>query len=221
AEADLTAFTTQLVALGIDLKTLEDAEGALDSHIVVRAPISGVVSKREVALGAFVEPSQDLFEVVTPGAVYADAQVPPDLAASLVVGSTARVQTANGPFYLGSVAFVAPAVDPESRTVQVRIQLDQSHGLRPETYVTAEIGVGVVERALAIPMTSLEREDGMVYVYIERQPGTFERVLIQLGADTTDQAIVLSGLKVGDRIAVRGVFYLKSARQKGELGDDD
>lgn len=221
AEADLTALTTQLAALGIDPKSLKEAEGALGSHIVVRAPISGVVARREVLLGAFVEPSKDLFEVVNPGAVYADAQVPPDIAARLEAGGAARVRMADGQVYGGQVAFIAPAVDPESRTVQIRIRMDRPRGLRPETYATAEFDAGVAEQALVVPVTALEREAGQAHVYREQEPGTFERVPVQLGAETTDYAIVLTGLNTGDRIATDGVFYLKSARQKGELGDDD
>ncbi|MEQ9042792.1 MAG: efflux RND transporter periplasmic adaptor subunit [Alphaproteobacteria bacterium] len=221
AQADLTALATQLAALGIDPQTLEEAEGALGAHIVVRAPIAGIVARREVALGAFVEPSRDLFEIVNPGAVYADAQVPPDVAATLERGGTARVRTADGQVYRGTVAAIAPTVDPESRTVSVRISMENSSGLRPETYADAEFDAGVAERALAVPVAALEREGEQAYVYRELTPNAFERVPVRLGTQTTDYAIVLAGLSVGDRIAMDGVFYLKSARQKGELGDDD
>lgn len=221
AQADLTALVTQLAALGIDPQSLEEAEGALGANIVVRAPISGVVARREVSLGAFVEPSRDLFEIVNPGAVYADAQVPPDVAATLEAGGTARVRTADGQVYRGTVAAIAPAVDPESRTVPVRIRMENSRGLRPEMYASAEFDVGVAERALAVPAAALEQEGEQAYVYRELAPNAFERVPVRLGAQTTDYAIVLAGLSAGDRIATDGVFYLKSARQKGELGDDD
>ena len=221
AVADLTALTTQLAALGIDLESLDEAEGALGSRIVVRAPISGVVARREVSLGAYVEPNRDMFEVVNPGAVYADAQVPPDVAATLKTGGTARVRTPDGQVYRGKVAFVAPAVDPESRTVQVRIRMDDARGLRPETYATAEFDTNVATKTLAVPVPAIEREGDAAYVYREREPNTFERIQVQLGAQTAESAVVLAGLNAGDRIATDGVFYLKSARQKGELGDDD
>jgi cobalt-zinc-cadmium efflux system membrane fusion protein len=221
AVADLTALTTELTALGVDPTSLDEAEGALGSRIVVRAPISGVVARREVTLGAYVEPSRDLFEVVKPGAVYADAQVPPDVAARLKTGGTARVRTAGSQVYPGRVAFVAPAVDPESRTVQVRIRMDEVQELRPETYVTAEFDTEVATKALTVPAPAVEREGNAAYVYREREPHTFERVQVQLGAQTAESTVVIAGLSVGDRVATDGVFYLKSARQKGELGDDD
>ena len=221
AVADLTALTAQLAALGIDPESLDEAEGALGSRIVVRAPISGVVARREVTLGAFVDPSQDLFEVVNPGAVYADAQVPPDVATRLKTGGTARVGTADGQVYRGTIAFVAPAVDPESRTVQVRIRMDDARGLRPETYATANFDTDVATMALAVPAPAIEREGNAAYVYREREPNSFERVEVQLGAQTAESAVVLAGLSAGDRVATNGVFYLKSTRQKGELGDDD
>lgn len=221
AEADLTALLTQLAALGIDPKSLEEAAGALESKIVIRAPIAGIVTRREVTLGAFVEPSQDLFEVVNPNAVYADAQVPPDAVARLKPGDPALVRTAAGPLYRGKITFVSPAVDPESRTVQVRVQLENTRGLRSESYVTAEFDADLATKALVVPARAVEREAGTAYVYRESAPNTFERIEVRTGAETAESAVILTGLKAGDRIATDGVFYLKSARQKGELGDDD
>lgn len=221
ARADLTALATQLDALGIDAHDLEEAGGALGARVVVRAPISGIVARREVALGAFVDPSRDLFEIVNPGAVYADAQVTPDQVANLTAGGAARVRTSDGQAFRGAIATIAPDVDPDSRTVLVRIRLEDSRGLRPETYVAAEFTTGGKERALAVPTTALEWEDEQAYVYRELTANTFERIPVGIGEQTIDHALVSAGLEIGDRIVSVGVFYLKSARQKGELGDDD
>jgi hypothetical protein len=59
------------------------------------------------------------------------------------------------------------------------------------------------------------------YVYREDGPNTFQRIEVKVGAQTGEKTIIEAGLQEEDRIAISGIFYLKSARLKGELQEHE
>lgn len=220
AVAAQRAAETKLRALG--LSPGNPGEGrAFSSRITLRSPIAGIVSRREASLGQFVEPSKDVFEVVNTGTVWVDAQVPPEMASSLAVGGVGFTRDPRGERQSGRIIFLSPSVDPESRTVTVRVELaNTGNHFRPETFVTIEFERSVSGYAIAVPTEALEQEGTNYFVYREHEPNTFERVEVKIGSQTHERVIIEAGLKEGDRIAAGGVFYLKSVRQKGELSED-
>jgi len=191
--------------------------GTSGSRMSLRAPIAGVVSRRSVALGEYVEPNTDAFEIINTGTVWVDAQVASTAVAGLAVGNPGFVLS-NGERGTGRIIYIAPTVDPDSRTVTVRVEIDnRQRGLRPETFVTVEFERGVAGHALAVPKEAIESDGERHYVYREHEPNTFQRVEVERGAGGGDLATITAGVKEGERVAVSGLFYLRSAVQKGEL----
>ena len=89
ATAAQRAAESRLRAAGIDPSRV--GSGSFSSHIVLRSPIAGVVSRRNVDLGEFLEPATDAFEVVNTSTVWVDAQTSPQAAAGLSVGGVGFV----------------------------------------------------------------------------------------------------------------------------------
>ncbi|MBS1910636.1 MAG: efflux RND transporter periplasmic adaptor subunit [Bacteroidetes bacterium] len=220
AAAALHAVEAKLRAAGINPANVE--ETGFSSRIILRSPISGIVARRRVALGEYLEPSRDAFEVVNTGSVWIDAELPPEVAATLQVGGTGFVRDREDHRHAGRIEFISPMVDPETRTVTVRTEVaNPDTHLRPELFVTVEFERPVSGYALAAPRDAIEREGSGCYVYREHEPNTFRRVPVQTGSTAGDRTIVTAGLAEGDRIAVSGLFYLKSARQKEALEEHD
>ncbi|HVZ38140.1 MAG TPA: efflux RND transporter periplasmic adaptor subunit [Candidatus Kapabacteria bacterium] len=218
--AALHAVEAKLRAAGINPASVE--EMGFSSRIILRSPITGIVARRRVALGEYLEPSRDAFEVVNIGTVWIDAQLPPEVAATLHVGAAGFVRDREDRRLAGRIAFISPTVDPGTRTVTVRTEVaNPEMHLRPELFVTVEFERPVSGYALAAPRDAIEREGSGWYVYREQEPNTFRRVPVQIGDAAGERTIVTAGLAEGDRIAVSGLFYLKSARQKGELEEHD
>lgn len=216
ASADLRAAESRLRSLGINPSSV--GSGSFSSRILLRSPIAGVVARRTVVLGEYVEPSKDAFEVVNAGTVWIDAQVSPTVAASLRVGGVGFVRDEGDHRHTGRISFIAPTVNAESRTVTVRTEVvNPDVHMRPEAYVSMEFEGSVSGRAVTVPKTAIEQVGGDAFVYRESEPGHFERVMVDLAQEYGDRRVLAAGLKEGDRVAVAGVFYLKSARQKGEL----
>lgn len=187
------------------------------SRMVIRAPIAGVVSRRSVVMGEYLEPATDAFEVINTSTVWVDAQVTPGAVGGLAVGAPGFVRS-NGERGTGRIIYIAPTVDPESRTVTVRVEFDNSElGLRPETFVSVEFERPVAGNALALPKEAVESDGERYYIYREHEPNTFERVEVERGEGGGDMVVITAGLEEGERVAVSGLFYLRSAMLKGEL----
>ena len=218
AQAEQAAATAKLRTLGV-------AGGAPSGRFVVRAPIGGTVTAREVTLGEYVDPSRDLYEITAAGSSFVEAQVPTGQAGGLRAGTTVEVTAGTGDGavrYRGRVVSVAPLVEAASRTVPVRVAL-AAGSLRAGTFVTARFEVGAGAEAVAVPAEAVERApDGtFVYVAVEGEPGTFARTEVELGEETGSGVVVRAGLEPGQPVVTRGVFYLRSARQRGELAEHD
>jgi cobalt-zinc-cadmium efflux system membrane fusion protein len=221
AVAALRASEARLRAAGIDPRSVSSS-GAFSSRIQLRSPIGGVVARRAVVLGEYVEPNKDAFEVVNTNTVWIDAQVSPDVAATLGTGNAGFVRDKGDHRHVGSITFISPTVDPASRTVTVRVEVSNPNvHMRPETFVSVEFERAVSGTALTVPKEAIEQEGASSYVYIEDEPGHFQRALVEIVSESGDRRVVSAGLKEGDRVAVGGIFYLKSARQKGELQEHE
>jgi membrane fusion protein, heavy metal efflux system len=163
AQADQAAAESQLRALGAAPAT---SAGSVSGAVTVRAPIAGVVLRRIASLGDYVDQSEDLYELIAPGAVYADAEVPPEQAARLRPGLTAVIVAPGDERFRGEIASVAPALEAETRTTRIRVRIQNATAaLRPETFVTIEFEGETGREALVVPTSAVEREGGQTFVY--------------------------------------------------------
>ena len=214
------AAAAKLRAAGIDPSSVKGE--SFSSRLTIRSPIAGIVSRREVVIGEYIDPSTDAFEIMNNSTVWVDAQVSPAIASSIGIGRVGFVRGPKGDRRSGRVIFISPSVDPDSRTVTVRVEVSNPDGsLRPETFVSVEFERSISELTIAIPKTAVEYEDERRYVYREHEPNTFQRIEVEIGGETGENVVVRKGLEEDERIAVTGIFYLRSARLKGELQEHD
>ena len=242
AVADAAATEAQAAALAGEIRahggSAPSGPGGVTGRVTVSSPISGVVSERQAELGAFVQASAPLYEVVAPGQVYADASIDPAAAAAIGQGDVAVIEAPGGQRFRGVVQFVGAEVAGETRTATVRLRVTNATAeLRPETFVTVLFDVEAGESlprtrpggaeagrvAITVPTEAVERDGGDAYVWVpvDGEPRTYARRPVTLGEATGDRVEVTAGLEPGERIVVDGVFALKSFRSRGELTDHD
>ena len=93
--------------------------------------------------------------------------------------------------------------------------MDNGDGrLKSEMYVTVEI-VGEAQMGAEIPSEAVFLKDNKSYVYLEREPGRFERREVRLGAETDGRVAVLAGLNAGQRVVTEGCLLLQSMMDAG------
>lgn len=129
----------------------ERAEAALAraelelSRTRVRAPFSGVVSRRYIRVGELVQDGSPLFRVTAMAPLRARLLVPENRVAAFRSGSPVELTDLSGRATRARVLLVGPTVDPGSGTREVLIEIDEPDGLRPGATVTAEPLAGTEE----------------------------------------------------------------------------
>lgn len=221
AQAEQRAAADQLRVLGISAKSLDTmaSSGGINSVSPVVATLSGVVVERKVAKGQVVQPADALYTVADLSRVWVIAQVPEAESSAVKVGQTVEVEVpalGNGPL-TGKLIFVSDIVNPETRTVTVRTEMENSkRELKPAMLATMLIASRPQER-LVVPSAAVVREDNEDYIFVAVAEKQFRLTRVKLGSDQKGMRVVETGLKPGEKVVVEGAFHLNNERKRAEL----
>lgn len=205
---------SRLLLLGVgepDIVELERRSKPLDA-VSVRAPRDGYVGKRTAQEGLYVTPGEELFEIADLSGVWVLADVYESEIEGLRVGQKASLAfpALPGRTFSGRVSFVYPAVNPESRTLAVRLEVEDPHpGLRPGMLAEVTLELGAVE-GLVVPAEALVDTGERQYLFVARPGGRFEPRLVAVGARTGDRVQIRSGVSPGERVVTTGNFLVDS-----------
>jgi membrane fusion protein (multidrug efflux system) len=178
----------------------------------VRAPISGVVTQRNVSLGDYVQNNQHLFDIVDFASIVARIYVPEKELDRLTNGQAARVlvPALGGETRPAKILRVAPTVDSQSGTVKVTLAINERADLRPGMFVEVALVADRDEEALLVPKRALVLDQDETYVYRVLDGETVERVRVRALIEDRDWIKVGDELGVGDRVVIAGQAGLKS-----------
>jgi Cu(I)/Ag(I) efflux system membrane fusion protein len=193
------------------LKALDES-GTEQRTITFVAPFAGFVTGKNVVAGQRIEPGMDLLTVTDLSQVWVIAQVFEAEARVAQPGRTARVTLPydSGVTLSGRIAFVYPTLDPESRTLRVRLEFpNPREALKPGMFVTVELEAES-ERGIVIPDSAILDTGTRHVVFVEVSPGQFAARDVSVTLRADGQAVVRSGLAAGDRVASSANFLLDS-----------
>jgi cobalt-zinc-cadmium efflux system membrane fusion protein len=212
AQADLEASAAALRILGIrDPDSL--AGHALSSEIPLLAPIGGEVVERLVSPGQLLQPgATQCFTISDMSSVWILVNVYQKDLADVHVGDSVAVQSDAYPeVFHGTISYVAPALDPNTRTVQARIVTpNPSQKLKKDMYVTAIVNAGSIPNALAVPDAAVLRDtENLPFVYVQTGANQFARHQVNLGFSQGGRTQITDGLKPGEHIVDDGGIFLQ------------
>ncbi|MBE0658285.1 MAG: efflux RND transporter periplasmic adaptor subunit [Bryobacteraceae bacterium] len=219
----LTEFLQIPIDAPADHGDVPDPEVHADYLIPINAPATGIVLSREVTPGAVVNASSDLFTICDLSTIWALAAVQEEHLSRLRPGVPARVsvQAYPGRTFPGRVLKIDEKLDPETRTVSARIEIDNRAGLlKPEMYATIELDSGMSESAIFIPQDAVQDLNGQPTVFVEVDAASFRPVPVTVSRSVEGLVQVTGGLKGGERVVARGSFILKSQLLKSSLSDE-
>ena len=184
---------------------------------VLRAPIDGVISKRTVNVGDYVENMGNpppMFRIVDARILELVASVPSARIAELKVGQRLDFSSdaLPGQEFAGQVSFVNPAADEATRTVKVKVEVPNEAGaLKPGLFVRGRIFTGSRAGVVVLPRSALVTWDTVnrtaaVFVL---EGGLARRRSIQTGASAGESVEVAGGVQAGDEVVTRGGFNLR------------
>jgi cobalt-zinc-cadmium efflux system membrane fusion protein len=212
--ADLEAAEQSVKVLGIpDPEKLLAGPGS--AEIPVLAPISGEVVERSVGPGQILQAGgTQCFTISNMSTVWVMANVYEKDLGYVHEGDSVAIQTDAYPTtFTGRISYIGAALDPTSRTLQVRIVTNNPGGkLKKDMYVTAVVQAGAINDALTIPDAAVLRNDeNEPFVYIATGANQFGQRLVAIGDSQDGNTQVLTGLKEGDKVVADGGLFLQFA----------
>jgi RND family efflux transporter MFP subunit len=176
----------------------------MQKYMVVKAPFAGIITLRNVDVGALVNAGSTLlFRIAEAGTVRVYVNVPQIDAAVIRPGQPARLQISSlpGRYFTGAVARTANSLDPGTRTMLVEIHAPNPDGaLLPGMYAQVDLDSARAHPPLLVPSDALiVRSDG-TSVAVVRPDHTVHLQKVEVGRDYGDRLEVLGGLKEGDTI---------------------
>jgi len=204
--------------LGVDAECEGDQTNL--GEFFLRSPIAGVVTDRRFAAGTLVDPSEPILEVIDSSVLWIDLDVPESLASSVAEGSRITVTPATGSETLeGTIRYVAPVIDPRTRTVRARASLPNPDGrLRANAYVRARIGSALPDSAVLVPRSAVQDAKGARVVFVPVSDLEFVTRRVEVGPAAGDLVAVVDGLAAGEAVVTTGSFLLKTETLKGSIG---
>ena len=214
AQADLNAAEQGMKILGIK-NPADLAKAPSSAQIPVLAPISGEVVERLVSPGQVVQAGQtQAFTISDLSTVWVLANVYQTDLSFVQSGEDVVVKTDSYPgSFHGRISYVSPALDPNTRTLQARIVVDNpGEKLKRDMYCTVSVAAGSFSNVIAVPDSSILRDDNnQPFVYAESGANQFGRRDVELGANENGQTQILKGISVGDKVVGDGSLFLQFA----------
>ncbi len=204
AQTNLEAARSRLQAAQADQSAAERATA--DSRVTTR--FAGVIGRRFVSRGEFVQPGQKLFELVSLDPVEVEFSLPESDASRLVLGLPLDVTVAPypGEVFHATLSMISPIVDERTRTLRVKALLPNPDGrLRPGLFARTDLGIAKREDVVLVPEEAvLQRADGAVVFRAVDGASHVERIVVELGRIKSGEAEITAGLSAGDVVVVRG-----------------
>ncbi len=188
--------------------------GKVERTLTLYAPASGVITQLGVRSGMEVKPNSNLYTIADLSRVWVLADVYEYELPWLALGQKAMVELSYlpGEHMQGELTYIAPFLDPKTRTAEVRLELDNAEGrLKPEMFGNAVIAGAPRPGVIAIPTDAVIRSGRRTIAVVALGKGRFEPRDIELGLDTGDGWLeVLSGLHAGEEVVVSSQFLIDS-----------
>ena len=190
------------------------------NEVPIRAPASGFILQKNVTLGRAIHTDNDTFVIGDLSEVWMLASVRQEQLGRLQAGQqvSIRVNGAGDRAYTGRITNLGQQLDPETRTMQVRIVLNNpGNRLHPEMLATAAIPVGGTQMVVTIPSDAVQQVDGQDVVFVRTGPERFAVRPVRTGPTVNGETPIVEGLAAGDPIVVKGSFIVKSQLLRATL----
>ncbi len=215
-----------LHALGLtneEVRAIFDAIDTSLSRYELRTTISGLVIAREATRGEVIndQPKQSPFIVADMSSVWVNLTVYQRDLARVRAGMHVQIEFGHGiPNASGTIAFISPAIDEQTRTATARIVLHNPQGQwRPGLFVTGHVAMDEsASAAIVVPRTALQIVEGKTVIFVQTQKG-YEPRQVRVGKTNATHIEIVKGLGRGDRYVSNNAFTLKAELQKGAFGD--
>jgi cobalt-zinc-cadmium efflux system membrane fusion protein len=214
AQADMQSSEDALRALGLnDPEAVVKNPPKMTSQIPLIAPVRGEVVERLVGPGQLlIAGATQIFTISDMSTVWVLVNVYQSDMAFVHAGEAVEITTDSYPeVFHGTISYIAPALDPTTRTLQARIVTNnRGMKLKKDMYVTAAVQAGAIRDALTVPDAAVLRDtENQPFVYVQTGATQFARRLVKVADSQGGHTQVREGLKEGERVVGDGSLFLQ------------
>lgn len=218
AQAEFDAARDQLLLIGMAPEAVDELEQTHNINSVARivASMNGTVLDRKLTLGQVIQPADTAFEIADLSELWLEADVPEQQAGSLRVGTPiqAKVAALPGVTIEGTLSFVSATVNPDTRTVRVRMDLPNPDGrFKPSMLATVTLEDDRV-RQRVVPNAAVIREENGEFVFVQVEGNRYVLRPVTLGIEVDGMRVLQDGVREGEKIVVEGAFHLNNERRR-------
>jgi len=214
AHADMESSADALRALGLkDLEALIKNSVQSTVEIPVYAPVTGEIVERLVGPGQVLQGgSTQCFTISNTNTVWVLVNVYQSDLPFVHLGDLVEIDTDSYPdLFHGHISYIAPALDPNTRTLQARIVTpNPGKKLKKDLYVTALVKAGSIPNAITVPDAATLRDtENQPFVYVQINANQFARRVVTLGQNNKGRTQITGGLKEGEHVVGDGSLFLQ------------
>ena len=211
----INASRERLESLGVTTNEIRrlDTERAASRLVSVYASTDGYAAELGVREGIFITPATEIMSIARLDQVWVIVEVFERQSAWIVVGQQAEVELdyLPGQSWQGSVDYIYPELDPETRTLKVRLRFDNSaQMLRPNMFGRITIFGSETDPVVHVPREALIRGGTIDRVVVALGDGQFRAQPVNVGIESSDRVEIRSGLNEGDLVVTSGQFLIDS-----------
>ena len=215
----LETARARLVLLGIPEERAQRLATPADvvTAFEVKAPLAGIITKRNANVGLNVDQSTPLFTVTDLASVWVVADLYERDFAGVGVGSPVTITTMAYPGLelRGRVQYIDPQVQADTRTAKLRAEVPNSGSrLRFGMFVDVSIGARSPRPVVMVPKEAVQTVGTQTVVYVSTGPGRFVQREVTLGDTMGNDVAISSGLEAGDAVVAEGAFFLRAEHER-------
>jgi cobalt-zinc-cadmium efflux system membrane fusion protein len=215
AQDNLTRARSEAERARLKLANFGVTTGRTDNRFALHAPIAGVITERNINVGMEVRTDMPapLFVISDLSKLWVQMAVFEKDIGLIHVGAKVLVRVPAYPNenFTATVSYINQVVDEKTRTVQVRCLLPNADGrLLPAMYAAIDVQSDPNDKAIIVPLTALFTEGDSDWLFVAIGDGHYQKRPVKAGLRLKDKAIILDGLKEGERLVVDGALLLRT-----------
>lgn len=188
-----------------------ESTGEVTKTLTLRAPTNGYVVDKPVLAGQQIMSGTSVYKIADLSTVWIEGEVFEQDVALVRLGERVAVdmQAYPGERFAGRISYINPVLNPESRTVRVRVEMANPNlRLKPGMYATIRISGAGGATMLSVPRSAVLATGRRVVVFVKRADGLLEPRDVTLGAANDERVSILGGLSLGDTVVAAATFLI-------------
>lgn len=226
ARIEMRSADQKLHALGFTDKEIDGLNEQHDLDLTgyeIKSPSAGTVTEKHATPGEHFQAEGQLYTICDLNSVWVIASVNAQDVGQVKKGqpATFTVDAYPGKTFHGQVTYIAEAMDEQTRTLKIRIHVDNpDHLLKAGMFVRVTLAVESKQSAVTVPPGAIQAQKDQAFVFLDLGGGKFERREVKVGLQSSQAVEILAGITQADRVVISGAFTLKSELDKASFEAD-